>query len=525
MTFPYFSYNSRRLFMENIIKVKILLIVFLLYFFPIENIFSQSGNNDTSHILLSSSDFDYKNPQFDKSMATINYYIKDCIFAYEKWSSPVSSKVCVRSMSFNSLGAETELGTENFLNIKPAVAYSEGQWPHHSNNEGAVIYQTNQNGNFDIYFSLYDTVSWSAPASAVSGPEDETDPVIVSFNRNNFFNIVIAYKRGGDIFMKSYYNGIWRDEINITADDSLNCFSPALMKPTISAGSFFIAYQRKQDSLRNSVSYRLFQVNSDGSINFTSALINISQPNSQDNIRFSSGINYPMLNYDYDTLGHKHFYSALINGSTYKLFNLSSDQPGDNYGGTGSSHGDITSDFPGGYSLIAWTSKIGDSVKTVVRSYPFQKIVRYYAGDSTLKSFVNSSTKLIHGTNNLYRIRILWHKEINGRIALMETFRDDYLSTVSGINGTPAGFKLHQNFPNPFNPRTVINYDIGAAEFITIKIYNIKGEEIFLLVNERKNEGSYSAEFDGSNLASGIYFYSLTIDGKTVDSKRMILLK
>ena len=113
--------------MENIIKVKILLIVFLLYFFPIENIFSQSGNNDTSHILLSSSDFDYKNPQFDKSMATINYYIKDCIFAYEKWSSPVYSKVCVRLMSFNSLGAESELGTENFLNIKPAAAYSE--WP------------------------------------------------------------------------------------------------------------------------------------------------------------------------------------------------------------------------------------------------------------------------------------------------------------------------------------------------------------------------------------------------------------
>ncbi|MBK9334268.1 MAG: T9SS type A sorting domain-containing protein [Ignavibacteria bacterium] len=506
--------------MENIIKIKILLLVFLLFFSAKENIFSQSGNNDTSHILLSSSDFDYKNPQFDKSMASLNYFIRDGLFAYEKWSSPDASKVCVRFMNYNSLGAETEFGAENSLNIKPAVAYSDGHWPHYTNNEGAVIYQSDQNGNYDIFISLYDTINWSAPFAVVSGPEDETDPAILSYTGNNVFNIVIAYKRGADIYMKSYYNGVWKDEVNITADDSLNCFSPALTKP-----NFLIAYQREHDSLRNSISYRSFQINSDGSINLNPALINISQPNSQDNIRFSNGLNYSMLNYDYDTLGNKHFYSAMIIGSTYKLINQSSDQPGDNYGGTGSSHVDITSDFPAGYSLYTWTSKIGDSVKTIVRNYGFESIDSYYAGDSSASAFVNSSTKLIHGINNLYRIRILWHKEINGRTAFMETFRDDYLSSISGDNWTPVGFKLYQNYPNPFNPNTIINYEIDVPEFISIKIYNIKGEEIASLVNERKNAGSYSAEFDGSDLASGIYFYSLTIDGKPVDTKRMILLK
>ncbi|MBK8983177.1 MAG: T9SS type A sorting domain-containing protein [Ignavibacteria bacterium] len=510
--------------MKNIIKIKILLLVFLLFFSAKENIFSQSGNNDTSHILLSSSDFDYKNPQFDKSMGTINYFIKDCLFAYEKWSSPAASKVCVRLMNYNSLGAETEFGAENSLNIKPAVAYSEGQWPNPSNNEGAVIYQSDQNGNFDIFISLYDTVSWSAPSAAVSGSEDETDPVIVSFNRDNFFNIVIAYKRGADIYMKSYYNGVWRDEVNITADDSLNCFSPALIKSFVGTGTFYIAYLRESDSLKNSISYRSFQVNSDGSINLNSSVINISQPNSQDNIRFSNGINNSMLNYDYDTLGHMHFYSAMIGGSTYKLFNQSSDQPGNNYRGTGSSHGDITSDFPGGYSLYTWISKVDDSVKTIVRSYN-HSYGKFFTGNSSASAFVNSSTKLTYGMNNLFRIRILWHKEINGRTALIETFRDDYLSSISGNNGTPLGFKLHQNYPNPFNPKTIINYEIDAAEYISIKIYNIKGEEIASLVNERKNAGSYSAEFDGRDLASGIYFYSLTIDGKPVISKRMILLK
>jgi len=511
--------------MENTIKIKILLLVFLLLFSLKENIFSQSGNIDTSHILLSSSDFDYKNPQFDKSMETIGYFVRDCLFAYEKWSSPDVSKVCVRFMIYNSLGAETEFGAGNSLNIKPAVAYSDADWPHYSNNEGAVIYQTDQNGNFDLFISFYDTVSWSAPAAAVSGPEDETDPVIVSFSRDNFFNIVIAYKRGSDIYLKSYYNGVWRDEINITAGDSLNCFSPALIKSFGSAGPFYIAYLRESDSLRNSIYYVPFQVNSDGSINFTSSVINISQPNSQDNIRFSNGINNIMLNYDYDTLGYKHFYSAMIGGSTYKLFNQSLGNPGDNYGGTGSSHGDITSDLPGGYSIYTWISKVGDSVNTIVRSYT-HSYGKFYTGSSSASAFVNSSTKLIHGPpSNYFRIRILWEKDYNGRTALIETFRDDYLSSISGDNGTPVGFKLHQNYPNPFNPKTIINFEVEAANFISIKIYNIQGEEIASLVNERKNAGSYSAEFDGGDLASGIYLYSLSIDGKPVDSKRMILLK
>ena len=89
----------------------------------------------------------------------------------------------------------------------------------------------------------------------------------------------------------------------------------------------------------------------------------------------------------------------------------------------------------------------------------------------------------------------------------------------------PEKFELHQNFPNPFNSGTVINYELRIACNVVLKVHNVLGNVVTELVNEKQNAGSYSAEFDGSNFPSGIYFYSLTANGGTVDTKRMILLK
>lgn len=61
--------------------------------------------------------------------------------------------------------------------------------------------------------------------------------------------------------------------------------------------------------------------------------------------------------------------------------------------------------------------------------------------------------------------------------------------------------------------------------FVSLKIYDVLGNEIATLVNEKKNPGSYEVEFDGSEYSSGIYFYSLYADGKLIDTKRMVLLK
>ena len=102
-----------------------------------------------------------------------------------------------------------------------------------------------------------------------------------------------------------------------------------------------------------------------------------------------------------------------------------------------------------------------------------------------------------------------------------------YSQTV-GIENTgseiPAEFSLGQNYPNPFNPMTNISLNIAKLGFVSVKVYDISGREVAVLVNENLSAGVYNVDFDGSNLASGTYFYKLETNGFT-DVKKMILVK
>jgi len=88
----------------------------------------------------------------------------------------------------------------------------------------------------------------------------------------------------------------------------------------------------------------------------------------------------------------------------------------------------------------------------------------------------------------------------------------------------PNSFKLFQNYPNPFNPTTKIDYGIAKNGFVSLKIYDVLGKELKTLVNENKNAGYYSIDFNGSEFSSGVYFYKLESNG-FIDVKRMILIK
>ncbi len=88
----------------------------------------------------------------------------------------------------------------------------------------------------------------------------------------------------------------------------------------------------------------------------------------------------------------------------------------------------------------------------------------------------------------------------------------------------PLKFELSQNYPNPFNPSTSIQYSVSSGQKVTLKVYNILGEEVTALVSEHKPSGKYVVVFDGNKLASGVYFYCLRA-GSFVSTKRMVLLK
>jgi hypothetical protein len=93
-----------------------------------------------------------------------------------------------------------------------------------------------------------------------------------------------------------------------------------------------------------------------------------------------------------------------------------------------------------------------------------------------------------------------------------------------GVPALPRDMKLYQNYPNPFNPVTKIRYEIAKAGMVTIQIFDVLGRAVRTLVNEEKAAGVYETSFNGSGLASGLYFYRLTA-GNYTNVKKLILLK
>src|SRR4030095_838713 len=114
-------------------------------------------------------------------------------------------------------------------------------------------------------------------------------------------------------------------------------------------------------------------------------------------------------------------------------------------------------------------------------------------------------------------------------IVLNENGLDNVILNVKPMgsqvtSNIPVQFSLSQNYPNPFNPGTVINYSLPKDGFVSLKVYNTLGSQVAELVNASQTAGSYSARFDASGLASGIYYYKLESNGFT-GTKKMILVK
>ena len=97
-------------------------------------------------------------------------------------------------------------------------------------------------------------------------------------------------------------------------------------------------------------------------------------------------------------------------------------------------------------------------------------------------------------------------------------------SDIVEVEIAPSVFSLSQNYPNPFNPSTVIKYQLPVNSFVTLKIYDVLGNEVATPVNEEKPAGEYEIEFNACEMGSGVYFYTLRA-GEFVQSKKMLLLK
>ena len=130
---------------------------------------------------------------------------------------------------------------------------------------------------------------------------------------------------------------------------------------------------------------------------------------------------------------------------------------------------------------------------------------------------------IARGSSNLNSITKL--RELSDHV---QNIYDQNFQSVLAVQNVsteiPDRFSLEQNYPNPFNPVTNLEFGISKPGFVSLKVYNILGNEVATLVNEKLSPAKYKVEFVGSNLTSGVYFYKLVTDGFE-ETRRMVLIK
>ena len=123
------------------------------------------------------------------------------------------------------------------------------------------------------------------------------------------------------------------------------------------------------------------------------------------------------------------------------------------------------------------------------------------------------------------KIAIFWiNKNPKKDIWIAETFFNPKLSAINNKLHSAATFKLNQNYPNPFNPSTTISYSLSSSSKVRLSIYDVTGRLISVPIDKKQSAGSYTVNFDASNLASGIYIYVLK-SGSRISRKKMLLLR
>jgi len=189
-------------------------------------------------------------------------------------------------------------------------------------------------------------------------------------------------------------------------------------------------------------------------------------------------------------------------------------------------------DAPLPVELQTFTANFVQSQKKVILNWQTATEVNSYAFEVQRKSldWINIGTVLAHGNSNSPKEYSFTDSQVPTGVIYYRLKMIDsdgsckFGPTVAIKSLRPVNPQVNQNYPNPFNPKTTISYSLPKNSFVTLKVYNILGKEVAVLINGEQSAGNYSVDFDGNSLTSGTYVYRLSAGGK-IATKKMILIK
>ena len=170
----------------------------------------------------------------------------------------------------------------------------------------------------------------------------------------------------------------------------------------------------------------------------------------------------------------------------------------------------------GNEAYITYTDKISLHYGNILKSFSGASGTQWYMLQTV---FSNTAPALTFGSST-----ILYAVGTGGRILKSTNSGGDPIGVQPVNSEVPQNFSLSQNYPNPFNPVTNIEFSLPQSSNINLTVFNAAGKQVAEITNGYYTAGIYKADFDASDLSSGVYFYKLTAD-KFTETKKMILVK
>lgn len=349
-----------------------------------------------------------------------------------------------------------------------------------SNGKGVYVLYQNGTNNLNLYFyNAEGRALWTFDHYAVHPTVGVTVPVFRKGLQNNssgrFDTESIPYGTNSQAPIEAYINPTTGQDIfaPLFKGDSKDMMRPGYLEvfspwsnPSLTSVAFQVISENNQIKIIQKVE--------------SSTQVSLS-PSKPQNLKVTWYNNHPKLTWETNTE---------TDMQSYKIWKYAA----------GSSMIAATITYNASYTTHSWT----DNNVTLPGKFDPQIEYKYkiIAVDNTNKESVYSDQVSIIGNGDLW-------KEGEG-----ET-ENDYAVTE---------YQLFNNYPNPFNPTTTIHYDVKEKGLVSLTVYDLLGSEVVSLVNESKDEGSYTVNFDASNLPSGVYIYTLRVNDFTA-SKKMVVLK
>ncbi len=412
-------------------------------------------------------------------------------------------------VSADSFSVPVRITNSNSKNINPSII-------NYADTGKVILFQTDQNGSQDIAICREAVGSWIGPILLTNLPGDETNPSFpVTPSYENFDTLWVIYEKEGSIHLLSFKDSVTADKVIFESHDSLYYSDAA----SDNYGTFNFVAIEHSPSKQNAV-YRYFN-NETGYLSGIQTLV-------------ADGIcSSPRIFYSNPYLGRGILTLEIKYPGLYQNIFYSENWPGavnflpwvDNPVGEISSLSYAPIDIlTRNSNWLPHSYLLTKNDSTFIRlnyeeNYPLIDTLLYTRVEGS-----NHYTGLMGVMEPYYIFYTIFEDSLNGHINLFARKQIVTVGNVETGNPLADGIILMQNYPNPFNPVTRMSFVIGKSSFVTLKIYDVLGNEVITLVNDVKSPGTYNIDFNAEHLSSGVYYYRLKA-GNYTETKKMLLLK